>query len=105
MTVEEQKRRHENRVLTANALAHVINTTKSMATGDPELSIIYDAHALLMHLVLRLNELEHAAMSLAVGVEELKDEWPTLELPSEGRHNELIGFLFATLPLTQKALR
>lgn len=45
-----------------------------------------------------------AFRSLVIGVQELAAEWPHLDLPSEGRHNDLIGFLFATLPLSEAAL-
>ena len=53
----------------------------------------------------KIRDLTAALRSLVIGVEELQAEWPHLDLPSEGRHNDLIGFLFATLPVAQKALK
>jgi hypothetical protein len=52
-----------------------------------------------------MNKLERlrAYRSLIVGVQELQREWP--DLPEfEGRINDLCGFLFATLPLSERAI-
>lgn len=53
----------------------------------------------------RVEELARALQSLVVGIEELQTAWPKLDLPSEGSHNDLIGFLFAALPFAQAALQ
>lgn len=105
MTAEQQKRRHAGYVMIANQLAQFINNTKALKTSDIELNVVYSAHAILLDLIIKHDRLERAALSLATGVEELQAEYPHLDLPSEGRHNDLIGFLFATLPLTQEALK
>lgn len=41
--------------------------------------------------------------SLIIGVEELQHNWEDLEVP-EGPINDLVGFLFATLPLAKAEL-
>lgn len=49
------------------------------------------------------DERTRAYRSLVIGVRELQDEWPTLP-EYQGRINDLVGFLFATLPLSEAAL-
>lgn len=41
--------------------------------------------------------------SLISGVQDLQKEWPGLDVP-DGRIHDLVGFLFATLPLAEKEL-
>lgn len=41
--------------------------------------------------------------SLISGVQDLQKEWPGLDVP-DGRIHDLVGFLFAALPLAEKEL-
>lgn len=70
----------------------------------PHLEFLMDAR-----FIKELQEVGYPATgpgcrSLVEGVRDLQREWPVL-LPAGPRLEELIGFLFATLPLAEKELK
>jgi hypothetical protein len=104
MTSDDIDKRTRNQCDVANALAVWLNAQTGATT--PHTADVYTAWTLLTHLIIRAEALERALASLVSGVEDIQHAWPKLEdLPPGSPLNDMIGFLFATLPIAQKALR
>ncbi len=100
---DDLDRRVTERIGIANRLSMWISHQTSIPT-HPSFIDAHVANQLLHDVIVEQDQLTRAATSLVIGVEELAAYWPDEDLRPGHPLNDLIGFLFATLPLSQKAL-